>query len=132
MHEQNLAIIKGLACVAWADERVAGEETEILESLLDAYGATPTERREVRLYAKEKRSLADIPIHDLSSDDRRVLLQHAVLLTFVDGEQHQKEKEMLEELGRVLHIPAVEAKAILGAAEERARGMLNLLKTQSG
>ena len=127
MHEQNLAIIKGLVCVAWADGRIAGEETEILESLLDAFGATPTERREVRLFAKEERTLSDIPIHDLSGDDRRVLLQHAVLLTFVDGEQHAKEKQLLDDLCGALHVPMLEAKAILGAAEERARGMLSLL-----
>ena len=27
MPEQNLAIIKGLVCVAWADGRVGGEES---------------------------------------------------------------------------------------------------------
>jgi len=128
MHEQNLAIIQGLVCVAWADGRIAGEETEIIESLLDAYGATRTERREIQLFAKKPRGLSEIPIHDLSSDDRRVLLQHAVLVTFVDGEQHAKEKQLLDELCEVLRIPMLEAKAIIGAAEERARGMLKVLR----
>jgi tellurite resistance protein len=128
MHEQNLAIIKGLVCVAWADGRMAGEETEIIASLLDAYGATPTERREIQLFAKKSRVISDIPIHDLSSDDRRVLLQHAVLVTFVDGEQHEKEKKLLDELCEVLRVPMLEAKAIMGAAEERARGMLKVLR----
>jgi tellurite resistance protein len=128
MHEQNLAIIKALVCVAWADGRIAGEETEIIESLLDAYGANPTERREIQLFAKKPKVLADIPIHELSGDDRRVLLQHAVLVTFVDGEQHAKEKQLLDELCEVLRIPSLEAKAILGAAEERARGMLKVLR----
>lgn len=128
MHEQNLAIIKGLVCVAWADGRVAGEEAEIIESLLDAFGATATERREIQLFAKKPRGLPDIPIHDLSGDDRRVLLQHAVLVTFVDGEQHAKEKKLLDELCEVLRVPMLEAKAIVGAAEERARGMLKLLR----
>jgi tellurite resistance protein len=128
MHEQNLAIIKGLVCVAWADGRIAGEETEIIESLLDAYGATRTERREIQLFAKKPRGLPEIPIHDLSSDDRRVLLQHAVLVTFVDGEQHAKEKQLLDELCEVLRIPMLEAKAIIGAAEERARGTLKVLR----
>jgi tellurite resistance protein len=128
MHEQNLAIIKGLVCVAWADGRIAGEETEIMESLLDAYGATRTERREIQLFAKKPRVLSEIPIHELSSDDRRVLLQHAVLVTFVDGEQHAKEKRLLDELCEVLRVPMLEAKAIIGAAEERARGMLKVLR----
>lgn len=128
MHEQNLAIIKALVCVAWADGRIAGEETEIIESLLDAYGATPTERREIQLFAKKPKVLADIPIHELSGDDRRVLLQHAVLVTFVDGEQHAKEKKLLDELCEVLRIPSLEAQAILGAAEERARSMVKTLR----
>jgi len=128
MHEQNLAIIKGLVCVAWADGRIAGEETEIIESLLDAYAATRTERLEIQLFAKKPRGLSEIPIHELSSDDRRVLLQHAVLVTFVDGEQHAKEKQLLDELCEVLRVPMLEAKAIIGAAEERANGMLKVLR----
>jgi hypothetical protein len=79
VHPQNLAILKGLVSVAWADGRIAAEESEILASLLDAFRATPTERRELQLFARERRTLADVPIHELSYDDRRVLLQHAVL-----------------------------------------------------
>ncbi len=122
-----MAILKGLVCVAWADGRIAGEESEIIEGLLDAFGATPTQRRVIQLFAKEPRQLNDVPIHELSHDDRRVLLQHAVLVTFVDGEQHEQEKKLLDELCEVLRIPAIEAKGIVAAAEERARTMLNRL-----
>jgi tellurite resistance protein len=127
VHPQNLAIVKGLISVAWADGRMAAEESEIIDSLLDAFQATPTERREIQLFAKHPRTLEDIPINELSSDDRRVLLQHAVLLTFVDGEQHEKEKKLLDELCETLRIPELEARGILRAAEDRARGMLNVL-----
>ncbi len=127
VHPQDLAIVKGLVSVAWADGRMAAEESEILASLLDAYAATPTERREISLFAGKPRTLADVPIHELSHDDRRVLLQHAVLVSFVDGTQHEKEKRLLDELCEVLRIPAVEAQGIVRAAEERARGMVKLL-----
>jgi tellurite resistance protein len=127
MHHQDLAILKGLVAVAWADGRVVPEESEILESLFVAFGATPTQRREVELFAKNPRTLSDVPIYDLSHDDRRVLLQHAVLLTFVDGQQHEREKKLLDDLCETLRIPTVEAKGIVGAAEDRARGMLGLL-----
>jgi hypothetical protein len=129
MHQQDLAILKGLVAVAWADGRVVAEESEILGSLLDAFNATPTERREVELFAKHPRTLADVPIHELSHDDRRVLLQHAVLLTFVDGAQHERELKLIDDLCETLRIPGVEAKGIVGAAEERARGMLGVLST---
>ena len=127
VHPQNLAILKGLVSVAWADGRMAAEESEILSSLLDAFRATPTERRELELFSRQPRTLADVPIHELSYDDRRVLLQHAVLVSFVDGEQHDAEKKLLDELCEVLRIPDVEARGILKAAEDRARGMLNVL-----
>ena len=130
MHQQDLAIVKGLVSVAWADGRIAAEESEIIDSLLDAYQATPTERREVALFAAKPRTLSDVPVHELSHDDRRVLLQHAVLVSYVDGKQHEKEKRLLDELCEVLRIPALEAQGIVGAAEERAKSMLNVLGTR--
>src|SRR3954468_19592135 len=94
MHIQNLAILKGLVSVAWADGRMAGEEKEVLEALLQAFEATPSEAHELRMYAREPKQLSDVPLHDLSADARRLLLQHAVLLSFVDGKQDKKEKQI--------------------------------------
>jgi tellurite resistance protein len=128
MHDQDMAILKGLISVAWADGRLADEEMEVIEALLQAFGSTPSEANEVRNYAKIERTLTDIPITDLSHDDRRVLLQHAVLLTFIDGEQHTKERKIIEDLCESLRIPSVEAKGIVAAAEERAKSFLHLLK----
>ncbi|HEY3234703.1 MAG TPA: hypothetical protein VGJ84_08295 [Polyangiaceae bacterium] len=127
MHEQNMAILKGLVSVAWADGRVAQEELEVIEALLEAFHALPSEAYEIRKYAQSMRTLEDIPLTDLSYDDRRVLLQHAVLLTYIDGEQHQKEKQLLDLLCERLRIPALEARGIIDAAEERAAEMLKLL-----
>lgn len=130
MHQQDLAILKGLVAVAWADGQVVAEESEILKSLLDAFGATPTERREIQLFAKHQRTLEDVPIHELSHDDRRVLLQHAVLLSFVDGKQTDREKKLIDDLCETLRIPSLEAQGIVSAAEERARGMLGVLSSR--
>jgi uncharacterized tellurite resistance protein B-like protein len=127
MHDQNLAILKGLVSVAWADGRVAEEELEVIDALLQAFEANPSETREVREYAKTKRTLEDIPITDLSADDRRVLLQHAVLLSYIDGEQAESEKIMLDELGKRLGIGEQESAALVTAAEERAKTLLDLL-----
>jgi tellurite resistance protein len=127
MHEQNLAILKGLVCVAWADGRVVSTERELIEALLQAYSATPSEAHEVRRFADEPRTLKDVPIHDLSYNDRRVLLTQAVLLTFVDGEQHESERRMIDELCQVLRIPAIEATGIIDAAENEARALAPLI-----
>ena len=50
-----------------------------------------------------------MPLHELSADARRLLLQHAVLLSFVDGEQDASEKKLIEELCEVLRIPGIES-----------------------
>ncbi len=127
MHQQNMAILKGLVSVAWADGRVAAEELEVIDALLDAFEASASEAKELRLYAEQPRSLDDVPVTDLSFDDRRVLLNHAVLLTYIDGEQHEKEKELLEQLCERLRIPSLEAKGLIDAASVRAKGFLDLL-----
>ncbi len=127
MHEQNVAIIKGLIAVAWADGVFADEEKQALDGLLAAFGASDEETAQLRAYAATPRKLDDVPLPDLSADDRRMLLSHAVLLTFVDGEQAEKEKHFLDALSKHLRIPADEAKAIEAASEARAKKYLKLL-----
>lgn len=127
MHEQDLAIVKGLVSVAWADGKVAAEEMQVIEGLLQAFNATPSEAHEVRLFAKTARTIEDIPLTDLSADDRRVLLHHAVLLSFSDGEQSEEEKVLLSRLIDQLRIPAEEAQAICTSAEENVKAVLPLL-----
>jgi tellurite resistance protein len=127
MHEQDRAILKSLVSVAWADGRVSEEETEILEALLQAFEASADEIAEMREYAKTPRSLADIPLTELSADDRRMLLQHAVLLTFIDGAQAPEEKKLLGDLCDKLRIPAEEVDSLMSAAEGRAKKFLDVL-----
>ena len=127
MHEQNMAIVKSLVSVAWADGVFADAEKEMVEALIAAFEATDEEAREIRAYAEQKRTLDDIPLTDLSTDDRRVLVQHAVLLTYVDGTQAESEKKFVDDLCKKLRIPDDEAKTVVEAAAARARRFLNLL-----
>jgi tellurite resistance protein len=124
MHEQDLAIVKGLVSIAWADGVVKDEESEVIRALLEAFRATPSEVAEIETYAATRRTLDDIPITELSYDDRRVLLQHAVLVTLADGEHHDDEKKLLDELCERLRIPAVEARGLIEAADRRAHALL--------
>ena len=121
MHDQDLAIVKGLVSVAWADGKMAGQEREVIEALLQAFRATPSEMTEIRAYAEKPRTIDDIPINDLSHGDRRVLLQHAVLVAFVDGERDGKEITLIDELCKRLRIPDVEARGIVDAAVRRVK-----------
>src|SRR5262245_8297644 len=126
MHEQNMAIVKSLVSVAWADGVFADEEREMVEALIAAFEANEDEAKEIREYAASKRTLDDIPLSDLSADDRRVLVQHAVLLSYVDGQQAEAEKQFIGALCEKLRIPAEVAQELVGAAEERAKRFLNL------
>jgi uncharacterized membrane protein YebE (DUF533 family) len=127
MHEETFAIIQALVPVAWADGDFAEKEREMLDALLDAYEATPDEKARLQEYAKVKRTLEDINLQDLSAGDRRVLLQHAVLLSFADGEQHPAESQLIADLATRLRVPADEAKAVISEAEARAKKNLKLL-----
>ncbi len=127
MHAQDLAIVKALVPVAWADGRFAEQEMETIDALLDAFSATEDEKRSVKEYAKSKRTLDDIELQELSADDRRVLLQHAVLMSFADGHQHPTELELLQQLAVKLRIPPDEARATMAAAAARAQKFLHLL-----
>jgi len=127
MQAQNLAIVKGLVSVAWADGHVSAEETEVLDALLEAFQALPSEAYELRKFAQTPRSLADVPIHELGFAARRQLLQHAVLLSYVDGKQDEKEQALLEQLVLALEIPTLEARDLRRDSEERAKTLLKLL-----
>jgi len=113
--------------VAWADGTFADTEREMVEALISAFEASEDEAKSIREYAAEKKTLDDIPLKDLSEGDRRVLVQHAVLLTYVDGEQHETEKSFIDGMCKKLAIPDDEAKSLVDAAEERAKRFLNLL-----
>jgi uncharacterized membrane protein YebE (DUF533 family) len=127
MHEQEYAIVRALVPVAWADGEFADKEKEMISAILSAYRATADEEKAIFEYAKEKRGLDDINLQDLSSGDRRVLLQQAVLLTYADGVQAHEEKQFLKDLAQRLRIPDSEADAVMKEAGERAKKLLNLL-----
>ena len=127
MQDYQEAMLKSLVAVAWADGRVEAEETEVIEALVSAFDVASDDADKIREFAKTKRTLEDIPITDLSAADRRVLLQHAVILTYIDGNQSEDEKAFLTELTKKLRVPADEATEILKAADERAQRLLAFL-----
>ena len=124
MHEQDMAILKSLVAVAWADGHFAAEEREHLEALISAFGASAEEAEVVRQWASTPRTLADIPLSELSRDDRRTLLNHAVVLTHIDGEQTGVEKAFVGDLTHLLRIPEAESTRIVEAAEARVKRLL--------
>ena len=130
MHEQDKAVLEGLVSVAWADGAFQDREKEMLEALLESFGATHEEATDLRDYAAKKRDMKDIALTDLSADDRRLLLQHAVVLSWVDGDQADSEVKFLNDLRDYLHIPQEEGDALVAKSTERAQNLLKLLKEE--
>lgn len=127
MQDAQEAMLKSLVAVAWADGRLENEETEVIEALISAFGVEGEPAESIRAFAKTPKSIDDVPITELSASDRRVLLQHAVIVTYIDGTQSDKEREVLDALIAKLRVPAEEAKQILDDAETRAKRLLSLL-----
>jgi tellurite resistance protein len=127
MEDAQEAMLKSLVAVAWADGRIENEETEVIEALISAFGAEGDAAEAIREYAKTPKSIDDVPTTELSASDRRVLLQHAVIVTYIDGTQSDKEREVLHALIAKLRVPADEAEQILADAETRAKRLLSLL-----
>jgi uncharacterized tellurite resistance protein B-like protein len=127
MHDQDMAIVKALVPVAWADGVFAEAEKQMLDALLDAYRASDKEKEIVHEYAEKRRTLDDIDLQELSADDRRVLFQHAVLLSFADGSQSAEEVTLLEGLAKKLRIPDAERQELMKAGAERAKKYLHLI-----
>jgi tellurite resistance protein len=113
--------------VARADGHNADKEREMVEALLAAFEANEEQAKELRTYAAEKKTLDDIPLEDLSVDDCRTLLQHAVFLTWIDGEQHDDEKKLIDDLVKKIGFPEAEANDYVKYANERAKKFLKLL-----
>jgi tellurite resistance protein len=114
-------IVKSLVAVAWADGRVEAPESGVIEGLLCGFDATDEEEKEILEYAKTRRTLSqDIPLDDLSQEDRELLLGNAALLTHADGEQSASEVELLNKLIKVLGFTPEQAQPILDSALDGA------------
>ncbi|MDB4976065.1 MAG: hypothetical protein JWN48_4406 [Myxococcaceae bacterium] len=114
-------MLQSLVAVAWADQALHAREVEVIDALLAAFGVSEAEAAIVRAYAQTPRTLDDVPLSELSSGDRRLLVSHAVLLSYADGDPSPSELHMIDELLARLRISEDEAVPLLAAAHARAR-----------
>ena len=114
-------IVKSLVAVAWVDGTVEQVESSVIEGLLCGFDASDAEERELLEYAKTRRTLSeDVPLADLSQEDREILLANAALLTHADGKQTADEKALLDRLVELLEFGAEEAATILESVKDGA------------
>ena len=114
-------IVRSLVAVAWADGKLESGESSVIEGLLTGFDASDAEEQELLEYARTRRTLEkDIPLAELSPEDRELLLANAALLTHADGEQSESEAAVLSQLIAVLGFSDEEAEAILAGADDGA------------
>ncbi len=128
MKDYQDAMLKSLVAIAWADGHLADEEGEVIEALVSTFELGDIDAATVREYAKTPRTLDDVPLTELSAEDRRLLLQHAVVLSYIDGGQSETEFDVIDQLVDRLKIPENEADALIAAAHTRAKRLLDLLE----
>jgi DnaJ-domain-containing protein 1 len=121
---QREAILKLLVAMAWADGKVDEEELEVVEALLSAFEAGADEAEGLRAWARSRRSLEEVDVTSLTVSDLELALQHAVLLTFIDGEQSPEEVALLDRVMARLGLSREAAAPILESATRWARGLL--------
>ena len=114
-------IVKSLIAVAWADGKMESSEASVVEGLLVGFDASDSETDELLAWAKTRRHLdKDIPVADMSEEDRELLLSNAALLTEVDGEVSSGEKAALAQLVKILGFSAEQATEIIKGASDGA------------
>lgn len=126
MQDYRAAMLQALVAVAWADQRLHAREVEVLDALLEAFGVTGEEADALREYAKTPRTLDDLPLSELSSGDRLLLVQHAVLLSHADGAPSETEQAVILQLVKRLGIPKEQSEPLLADAQARAEKLAPL------
>ena len=125
--EKEKTIIKCLAAAAWADGRVDAKEQAAVEAVVESFGVDAETQKELLDWAKMPRTLDDVDVSNLSSDDAELLLHQAVLLSFADGEQSEKEVRLLNRLVEKLGMSEDTADAVMKRAVSHARALLPVL-----
>ena len=126
---EKKSILQLLTALAWADGRIDTEEQEVVEALLDAFGADKDEAEEHRAWAKTPRTLDAIDVSGLARSDVQLALQHGVLLTYIDGEQSEAERKLIGDLVVKLGLSRDEAAPLLESANAFAKQLLHALES---
>jgi len=114
-------IVRALIAVAWADGRMEDSESSVVEGLLVGFDASPAEEKELLEYAKTRRTLdQDIPLLELSEEERELLLANASLLAQADGVETADEASVLADLIRLLGFSDEKAQLILAESTDGA------------
>lgn len=119
MANPNVAIFKAVVCVAWADGLLKDPERRALEGVLAAAQLSPDEVAEVRRYAAQPRTLADVDTSTLTKEDCKRVVILAVTLAHADNDYSFAERQTVLGLCERLGLAPAEIHALLSAANAR-------------
>ena len=126
MTPEEKTIARVLVAVAWVDGEVQAPEAGVIDGLLSLFDASSEEAAEILEFARTPRTLRDVEVSNLSSDDKDTLLRNAALVIAADGVETDGERRLIAQLARILAMNADEAREVvrsvrgnLGAATRR-------------
>ncbi len=113
-----IGLVKALGFVAWADERIAPEEREMLDTIMTAL-KIPDGRRDqlVRALADGPHTIEQIRAAFDDDIERRFAVAQAILLARSDGDFAAVEKTRIQELAAALGIDDAELAMIYAAVD---------------
>lgn len=127
MTPEEKNIVRSLIAVAWADGEVAAPEEGVIDGFLGLYDASDEEEAELKEFAKERKTLDDVPFDELDDEGKEILLSNAALLSAADGKTSDSEQKLLDELVKRLQLDAAQAKRIIASARDGAIAVGNRL-----
>lgn len=118
--------MKAAICVAWADGIMKDVERKALDGVILAAELSPDELAEVRAYAAQPHTMADLNALNIGgwpAPDRRVALTQAVAIAYADRNWEFAERQTIVALAERLGISSAEAHQIIANATSRADRM---------
>ena len=104
MQEKDIAVIKGLIQVMWADGELAEAEREMLGSILVNMGCSPEELQEIAGMLKEPPSV-DTLLKDLpDKESRRDVIKIVYAMALADDDYADSEDAFIKKLAAKLKI----------------------------
>lgn len=104
MQEKDIAVIKGLIQVMWADGELAEAEREMLGSILVNMGCSPEELQEIAGMLKEPPSV-DTLLKDLpDKESRRDVIKIVYAMALADDDYAESEDAFIKKLAAKLKI----------------------------
>jgi tellurite resistance protein len=116
--DDAIGLVKALGFIAWADQRIAPEEREMLETVMGALEIPEGRRRELcTSLGRGPESLDQIAASFTDDVEKRFAVAQAIFLARADGDFAAIERTRIRELAQALDIDDAELAMIYAAVD---------------